>query len=390
MKKILILGAGIYQLPLIKKAKELGLYTIVTSIPGNYPGFSAADKVYYEDTTNKNAILEIAKTEKIDGILTSGTDVAVSTIGYVCEKLSLSGISEHSANLVTDKALMKDAFLHGNVRTAMYATAHNLTEAQKAAEEIGYPVMFKCANSSGSRGVIKISRQSEINFGYKYASSITTADHIVVEKYIDGYEIGLDGYIDDSQSLFVPHGKIIYYNGKTDVPIGHIFPFDCSENLYEDIITQAKRAVFSLGLNHCFFNMDILIHEDQSYIIEVGGRTGATCIPELIGLHYNIDFYKMMIDAALGNSFSIPKCPQRAAAGRLIFSEKEGILRRLVISPGCHKDAVISFDVTPGESIHKFETGPHRIGQLIVSELNTTSALEKLEDSLKHIVLEVD
>ena len=29
MKKILILGAGIYQVPLIKKAKEMGLYTIV-------------------------------------------------------------------------------------------------------------------------------------------------------------------------------------------------------------------------------------------------------------------------------------------------------------------------------------------------------------------------
>ena len=49
MKKILILGAGIYQVPLIKKAKEMGLYTIVASIPGNYPGFSYADKVVYEN-----------------------------------------------------------------------------------------------------------------------------------------------------------------------------------------------------------------------------------------------------------------------------------------------------------------------------------------------------
>ena len=45
MKKILILGAGIYQVPLIKTAKRMGLYTIVASIPGNYPGFELADKV---------------------------------------------------------------------------------------------------------------------------------------------------------------------------------------------------------------------------------------------------------------------------------------------------------------------------------------------------------
>lgn len=47
MKKILILGAGIYQVPLIKAAKRLGIYSIVVSIPGNYPGFALADKVYY-------------------------------------------------------------------------------------------------------------------------------------------------------------------------------------------------------------------------------------------------------------------------------------------------------------------------------------------------------
>ena len=68
MKKILILGAGIYQVPLIKTAKRMGLYTIVASIPGNYPGFELADKVYYENTTDYKRILSIARKEKIDGI----------------------------------------------------------------------------------------------------------------------------------------------------------------------------------------------------------------------------------------------------------------------------------------------------------------------------------
>lgn len=40
-KKLLILGAGIYQVPLIETAKRMGLETIVASIPGNYPGFAA-------------------------------------------------------------------------------------------------------------------------------------------------------------------------------------------------------------------------------------------------------------------------------------------------------------------------------------------------------------
>ena len=43
--KIMIVGAGVYQVPLIQRAKERGLETIVVSPDGNYPGLAIADKV---------------------------------------------------------------------------------------------------------------------------------------------------------------------------------------------------------------------------------------------------------------------------------------------------------------------------------------------------------
>ena len=64
-KKLLILGAGIYQVPLIETAKRMGLETIVASIPGNYPGFALADKVVYENTVDKEAMLALAKAEQV-------------------------------------------------------------------------------------------------------------------------------------------------------------------------------------------------------------------------------------------------------------------------------------------------------------------------------------
>ncbi len=93
MKRILILGAGAAQLSLIQKAAEMGLYVIVSSSPGSYPGFRYANKYYTVDTTDLGGILHIAETEQIDGIVTTGTDVAVRSIGYVNTALKLSGIS---------------------------------------------------------------------------------------------------------------------------------------------------------------------------------------------------------------------------------------------------------------------------------------------------------
>ena len=57
MKKIMILGAGIYQVPLIRAAKEMGFFVIVVSIKGDYPGFALADKIYYINTTDREACL---------------------------------------------------------------------------------------------------------------------------------------------------------------------------------------------------------------------------------------------------------------------------------------------------------------------------------------------
>lgn len=110
-KKLMILGAGIYQVPLIKKAKEMGLETLVVSIKGNYPGIALADSFYEIDTRDYEKILETAKREKISGICTSGTDVAVRAIGFVCDNLGLCGIPREAAWKVTDKLLMKEALM---------------------------------------------------------------------------------------------------------------------------------------------------------------------------------------------------------------------------------------------------------------------------------------
>ena len=64
----MILGASIYQVPLIRTARRMGLYTIVVSIPGDYPGFALADKIYELNTRDKEAILADAQA-KADQII---------------------------------------------------------------------------------------------------------------------------------------------------------------------------------------------------------------------------------------------------------------------------------------------------------------------------------
>jgi phosphoribosylaminoimidazole carboxylase (NCAIR synthetase) len=125
---ILILGAGVTQIPLIDTAKKMGYHVIIASISGDYPGFSHADEVYYVDTTDEDGILKLAAEKKVVGLCTTGTDVAVRSIGYVNSKLGLSGITYEAAQLVTDKAKMKAALVSGGVRTAEFRRVFTVEE----------------------------------------------------------------------------------------------------------------------------------------------------------------------------------------------------------------------------------------------------------------------
>ena len=115
MKNVLILGAGIYLVPLILKAKSLGCHVIVCTIPGNYPGIAIADEVYYENTTDKEACLRVAKQNNVSAVCTAGTDVALPSLGYIVDQLALKGPSEKAALFSSNKLLMKEAFLREHV-----------------------------------------------------------------------------------------------------------------------------------------------------------------------------------------------------------------------------------------------------------------------------------
>lgn len=371
MKKIIILGAGIYQVPLIKQAKSMGLYVIVISIKGNYPGFELADKCYYVDTKNYEEILKIALREKIDGICTTGTDVAVKTIGYVCEKMNLCGLSMSSANKATDKFLMKEAFKQYGVRTSDFIKAKSAEEAIEFLNTAKRAIVLKPVDSSGSRGVTKVQTAEEIINKFDEILKYSGKDYIIAEEFVDGNEIGIDLFVYNNKIVLnAVHGKMTYHNGYSDVPIGHYFPFEASNELYEDIENEIGKVVQAMGFNNCAVNMDVLISDEKAYIIEASGRAGATCIPELISKFYGFNYYEKIIKTAIGCDVDFEYSTLSPCAAKLLTSDKSGIIKKQEYIEKEGNTAEVSFDYKVGDFINKFKVGPDRIGHIIVNGRN--------------------
>ena len=385
----MILGAGIYQVPLIRKASEMGLFTIVVSIPGPYPGFALADRPYEINTTDAEAVLEAARAEQIDGIVTTGTDVAVRTVGRVCAALGLPGIPEEAARVVTDKARMKEAF-SGIVSSSPFRVLQlsaDLTEdvsrrAAEAASELGYPVMVKAVDVSGSRGVTRVDSPAEIGSAVRAAVSATHTDRIVVEGFARGEEIGLDAFVENGQiRAFFPHRKFVRRAGCVTIPGGHAFPYRCTDALRENLLRETEAIVRATGIDNCALNCDIMIDGENVSVIEAGGRCGATCIPELIERHTGIDYYGQMIRNALGEPCDFTQKKEQPCGAKLLFSDRDGIIDAIdragirVIRERTGAEIVLDYE--EGRRVEAVKNGTSRIGH-VIADTDSEEELDRI------------
>lgn len=385
MKSVLILGAGLYQVPLIEKVKALGYRAIVCSIPGDYPGFAVADVVEYVNTTDAVACAEVAQRYGVSAVCTCGTDVALPSLGRINDTLNLCGPSERSAVFSSNKWLMKEAFVAGGVLTAKYLRAYDAEQCLHAADELGYPCVIKVVDSSGSRGIEIVRKREDICEAYARVLPATHHDFVIVEEFLDGEEFGAQAMVYKGRTLFVmPHSDIVF-KGVTGVPVGHSAPMSEPRDILSEqkIAEQAQKAITALGIDHSAVNIDFMMVKGQPYVLEVGARCGGTCLAEIVSIHYGIDYYAMIVRCALGDLDDLSPesfTPQTPVSAMLIISEKEGIYHGEGYQTTNPMIDACRLDCSSGDPIPRFRVGPDRIGQVIAHGKTLAEALQIAQD----------
>lgn len=367
MKTIMIIGGGYYQLPLIKKSVDLGYNTIVCGIAGNYPGYKFASKWVDVDTFDKEAVLEVARKERIDGIVLCGSDACMPTIGYVCDQMNLLGPSEQATINASNKAVMKDCFSRYGVRTAQYRTIFTMEQAESFVQEYNFPVVLKIVDASGSKGIAIVKTLDELRNQYSVVTKETKKDYIIIEEFVEGEEFGAQAFVRNGKLTFImPHGDMVYHSA-TDVPIGHYAPYEREEELMNDVTTQLQKCVNALGVNNTALNADFIFSKGKVYVLEIGARAGATCLPELVSNYYDINYYEYLLRQCVGESVDHLKFNQRnSSIVETLVSTETGILES--ISIGDMPKEVMSLEIYPkiGEYVHAFRNAYDRIGTVVM------------------------
>jgi biotin carboxylase len=395
MAKLMVLGAGFPQTKLLTTAKRLGYETVVCSIPGDYPGFQYADEISYTDISDPEAVLQAAKALNVGGIATCCLDTGIRALGYACERLGLPGLSEAAAICSADKWQMKTAFMNAGVNTARCCQIENKAALDDALQRLNLPLVVKAVDLQGSKGVYICRTLEQVYDSYQLVLGLTRQSYCIIEEYIEGNELGAQAFVYQGEILFVlPHGDNTYMS-KTAVPIGHYVPIDADASVVDAAIQQSKKAILALGLDNCAVNIDLIEKDGKVYVIELTGRAGATCLPELVSIYYGLDYYAMIATMAMGGDprilFNAREGKQVANASRMLLSERSGVVKAI------HNDVVmdehiydLSLIIKPGDTINRFTNAKDRLGQVIVSGDTLEQCLQRVDQVLTQIKIEVE
>lgn len=390
-KKVLVLGAGVMQVKLIKKVREMGHEALVLGIKGNYPGLEFASKAIFENFLDLDKTLEVAKAEKVDAVLTCGIDLPVRTIAYVSEKMGIPGISIFSGEVVTNKSKMQECFSKGGVRTAKHRQVSTVEEAKAAISEIGLPVMFKAVDSGGSKGIIKVNDVSEAENAYEYVMKATRSSYFLVEEFLEGEEFGAQAFINKGKIKFVlPHGDYVFH-GNTGVPLGHYVPCSFPQSVIDDCKEQLELCAKAARLDTCAVNIDYMLCKGKVYVLELGARCGATMLAETVSLYYGFDYYEQMIRCHLGEDPDFSRRPNGCASATMtLYSNHDGVITKQEnLNPPDERLVEVRFDKKIGDHVNAFRTGIHRLGHIIVKEKTKEAAEQFMKEALAKIKMTV-
>ena len=203
IEKVLIANRGEIALRVIRTCKALGIKTVAvySDEDTNSMHVKQASEAYHigEAAPAKSYLNQ----EKIlDVMLSSGSDAVHPGYGFLSEnddfarlceknKINFIGPSADSMNLCGDKMRCKAAMLKAEVPTVPGSPdlVKDVEEAEKIANEIGYPVLLKSVYGGGGRGIRLATSDKELREGFESVTGESIAavgkSAILVEKFLE-------------------------------------------------------------------------------------------------------------------------------------------------------------------------------------------------------------
>ena len=303
MIKLAIVGASYLQLPLVLKAKGMGLFTICFAWKDGAVCRNRCDKFYPISILEKDSILDLCRKEKISGIISIASDLAVPTVCYVAEKLGLTGNSFESSLVSTNKYLQRRKLFYSKLQVPRFENYANITLAS-IVKEFHFPIVIKPVDRSGSKGVGLVETYEDVKIKIENAKKESIIGEVIIEEFIEGEEISVESISWKGSHYLLAFTDKVTTGRPHFVELEHHQPSKYwDSNLHAEIWNVVMNSLNALDIQYGACHSELMITKTgEIYVTEIGARMGGDFIgSHLVQLSTGFDFLKAIIEIALGS-----------------------------------------------------------------------------------------
>lgn len=367
---LLVLGAGIYQLPAIETAKRLGYRVLTTDNRPDNPGHRLADQAFGIDITDVQGVTAIGERQRISAVIAPCTDVGVVTAAFVTDRLHLPGPPLHAATVLTQKYRFRE-FLRQCGFPSPRCVLIRGDEVPGELFESGR-WLLKPNRSSGSKGVLIVSTPEEFSANLAETRNFSLDGSAVLEEYIEGTQHTCEGLLRSGRVALA----LVTDRDTTPVPYtataGHRVPSRLPEKMQRAALRTIEEILGRLGVTSGPFDCDFVARSGQIMLLEITPRLGGNSLSKLFRAALDFDLVAYAVVHACGDAYAIPaRSKPRAASVIILGAEESGILgwnraevRALRREPWVES---LLFDKPCGAFVEGFRNGRQRVGEALLS-----------------------
>lgn len=330
-QKLLVIGAGIGQIPIIEKAKKRGIHVSVVTLPGKQPGIELADDVFYCDIYDRDRIVDWAKEHGITAVISDQNDLMNPTVAYVAEKLGLPGNKYDQVMSYCNKNTYRDNCDKIGNPTPMHVAVYS---SDFPGLDCPLPWIVKPADSQSSVGVQKIERIEDLKSALEAALSHSKTHGAIVEEFFTGHEIVCEGFINEGEFYLLSFADRKYFELKDLlIPSQTVFPSQVKQELLNQVLECEKRMAKYINPSFAIVHSEYLVNEAENKIcvVESALRGGGVYISShLMPLATGIDINEVLLDKVLGVPVNVDEVFAKrkdAASGYICFYLPEGTVK---------------------------------------------------------------
>lgn len=354
-KRLLLLGGGHAEIPLILAARDLGYYVITTGNARDGLGHPYANENAFADFSDREAMLCLARELNVDAVCSGCNDFALLSTAYVCEKLGLPGHDSLDVSLQIHhkdkyRALAKRLGIPTPRAVTVYSEEDfkNIFE-DEGSQKIDFPVIVKPVDLTGGKGVCRADNYGEAVCALRDAFARTRENHVVVEEFVEGSNHGFSAFLENQKVVFCFCDNEQYFINKYMVS-GANTPSSSGTKCQMALVDYCERIARELNLVDGILHIQYIERANgEPVIIEICRRPPGDLYIKFVKYAAGVDYPKMLILAETGewgcSQILLPPlgCSPKPFLRHCIMASTEGRVRDVVFAPDLQQNIVEKF-----------------------------------------------